>query len=98
MATYSVVYLKLLGVQDIYKIQILMSLTMALASGFAFYVPDRFGRRWLLIVTAVALWVSMYIISAIQASGYSSHASSQKTAAAFIFIWQAAMSIGWSSW
>lgn len=98
MATYSVVFLELLGIQDVYKIQILKSLTMAGACGFGFYIPDRFGRRWLLIITALTLLVGMYTISGIEASGRSKYKSGQRTATAFIFIWEAAMSIGWSSW
>ncbi|RSL94084.1 hypothetical protein CDV31_014443 [Fusarium ambrosium] len=49
MSSYAVVFFQALGLQDVYKIMILFLLTMALSRAFAFYIPDRFGRRPILI-------------------------------------------------
>ncbi|OQE14752.1 hypothetical protein PENSTE_c033G09459 [Penicillium steckii] len=97
MGTYSVLFMKSIGVKDVYKISILNSVVMAVASGCAFYLPDRLGRRWILICAALVLGVSMFTMSAVKDQGLAGNSTAANTALAFIFIWQFAMSIGWSS-
>lgn len=98
MGTYSVLFMKSIGVDDVYKISILTSLVMTVASGCGFYVPDRFGRRWVLIGAALVLGISMFTMSGVKDAGLAGNKTARNTALAFVFIWQFAMSIGWSSW
>ncbi|KAL4801801.1 general substrate transporter [Aspergillus unguis] len=97
MGTYSVLFMKSIGIKDVYQISILNSLVMAVASGCAFYLPDRLGRRWILICSAVVLGISMFTMSAVKDEGLAGNTTAANTALAFVFIWQFAMSIGWSS-
>ncbi|KAJ5694271.1 hypothetical protein N7536_004683 [Penicillium majusculum] len=97
MGTYSVLFMKSIGVDDVYKISILTSLVMTVASGCGFYVPDRFGRRWVLIGAALVLGISMFTMSGVKDAGLAGNKTARNTALAFVFIWQFAMSIGWSS-
>lgn len=98
MGTYSVLFMKSIGVKDVYKISVLNSVVMAVASGCAFYLPDRLGRRWILICAALVLGVSMFTMSAVKDKGLAGNSTAANAALAFTFIWQFAMSIGWSSW
>ncbi|KAF7546714.1 hypothetical protein G7Z17_g8232 [Cylindrodendrum hubeiense] len=97
MSSYSVLFFQSLGVQDVYKIMILFLLTMALSSGFGFYIPDRFGRRPILISTAALMGVCMYIVAGLKGFSLAESASATKGATAALFIWEFAMSVGWSS-
>jgi hypothetical protein len=71
---------------------------MAVGSGCAFYIPDKLSRRWILIGAALVLGTSMFVMSGVQKSGLAGNVSAANAALAFIFIWQFAMSVGWSSW
>ncbi|KAL4738267.1 general substrate transporter [Aspergillus similis] len=97
MGSYSVLFVKSIGVKDVYKISILNSLVMAVASACAFYIPDRFGRRWILILSALLLGASMFTMSGVSNAGLAGNQAAANAALAFTFIWQFAMSIGWSS-
>lgn len=80
-------------------INVLMSMCMAISSAFAFYLPDRFGRRWIMIVSAIIMAVSLCFVAGI--TGFGPQATSKSTlngAMAAIFLWQIFTSIGWSSW
>lgn len=98
MASYMVIYFEMLGVQDVYKISILFVLTMAISCAFAFYFPDRFGRRWIMIGAALVLGTCMFIVSGIAGSSLSQDKNAIKGLMGALFIWQFTMSLGWSSW
>lgn len=71
---------------------------MAISSASAFYLPDRFGRRWIMIFCALIMGACMYVVSGITGFGLADDANAMKGAVAVLFIWQFAMSVGWSSW
>ncbi|KAL2672680.1 hypothetical protein Neosp_013394 [[Neocosmospora] mangrovei] len=97
MSSYAVVFFQALGLQDVYKIMILFLLTMALSSGFAFYIPDRFGRRPILIWSALLMGVCMFVVAGLKGFGLADSTSATKGATAALFIWEFALSVGWSS-
>ncbi|KAJ6003491.1 Major facilitator superfamily domain general substrate transporter [Penicillium sp. IBT 35674x] len=97
MGTYSVLFMESIGVRNVYEISVLTSLVMAVGSGCAFYIADKFGRRWILICAALVLGTSMFVMSGVKNSGLAGNMTAANAALAFIFIWQFAMSIGWSS-
>jgi hypothetical protein len=58
-----------------------------IASGFAFYIPDRFGRRWILIITAVLMGACMFVVSIFKGSDFANTDADTKGAVAALFIW-----------
>ncbi|KAJ5657138.1 Major facilitator superfamily domain general substrate transporter [Penicillium longicatenatum] len=97
MGAYSVLFMKSIGVKNVYEISILTSLVMTVGSGCAFYIADRLGRRWILVCAALVLGTSMFVMSGVKNAGLAGNMTAANAALAFIFIRQFAMSIGWSS-
>jgi SP family sugar:H+ symporter-like MFS transporter len=98
MSTYAVVFFQNLGIKDEYRIIVLLLLVQTLASAFAFYLPDRFGRRRILISMAIVMGLCMLFVSLIMGFSFANNAQGLNAATACVFIWQFATSIGWSSW
>ncbi|KAL4944639.1 hypothetical protein BDV06DRAFT_220043 [Aspergillus oleicola] len=95
--SYGVVFLQQIGIQDTYKTQILLTLSQALACGFGFYLPDRFGRRPVMICTAIVMAACMYTVGGITGYDLADNQNAMKGALAALFIWQVLLSVGWSS-
>ncbi|KAL4791605.1 major facilitator superfamily domain-containing protein [Aspergillus venezuelensis] len=85
-----------IGIQDTYKTQILLSLSQALACAFGFYLPDRFGRRPVMICAAI-MAACMYTVGSITGYDLADDQNAMKGALAALFIWQVFLSVGWSS-
>lgn len=98
MGQYSIVFFQAVGFQDVYKMNVLIGLCMVGASAFAFYLPDRFGRRWMMIISALVMCAAMCTTAGITSSGLASNKTALQGALAAMFIWQIFTSIGWSSW
>jgi hypothetical protein len=69
-----------------------------IASAFAFYLPDRFGRRWILISMAIVMALCMFVVSIVMGFSFTDNDSGLSGATAAVFIWQFATAVGWSSW
>lgn len=98
IANYIVVFFQVIGVKNVYEIMVLFLLTMPVGSAFAFYVPDRFGRRWVMIICAFVMAVCMFIVAGITGFGLKDNQTAMKGVLAALFLWQFAINIGWSSW
>lgn len=98
MSSYAVVFFQAIGIQDEYRILVLLLFVQTIASAFAFYLPDRFGRRWLLIINAIVMALCMYAVSIIKGFSFADTSAGTKGAVAALFIWQFSAAAGWSSW
>jgi hypothetical protein len=98
MSSYAVVFLQQIGITDTYKIQVLLIFVFAMSCGFAFYFPDRLGRRVLMIGCSVLMAASMFTVSGIAGFGGSDDQSAMKGALGMLFVWWFFSSLGWSSW
>jgi SP family sugar:H+ symporter-like MFS transporter len=97
MSSYAVVFLQQIGISDTYKIQVLLIFTMCISSAFAFYFPDKFGRRWIMIGSSLIMAASMFTVAGV--AGYQpDNAEAMKGALGMLFVWWFIMAIGWCSW
>ncbi|KAH8884126.1 putative transporter [Thozetella sp. PMI_491] len=97
MSSYAVVFMQTIGIEDTYKIIVLLVFTMAMSSAFAFYFPDRLGRRWIMIGSSVVMAVCMFTVAGITGYGLADDPNAMKAALAMLFIWWFTIAIGWSS-
>ncbi|KAH8703036.1 general substrate transporter [Talaromyces proteolyticus] len=97
MASYCVTFFEAIGFNDVYKITVLFYLCMVVGTAVCFYLPDRVGRRWLMISTALIMGVCMFVVAVITGSSLAQNVHAMKGAIGAIFIWQFLMAIGWSS-
>lgn len=98
MSSYAVVFLQTVGVQDVYKISVLLVFFMLVSSIMAFYFPDRFGRRPIMIITACVMAACMYVVAGITGTpSLASNDQAMQGALAALFIWWFALALGWSS-
>lgn len=65
MSSYAVIFLKQAGLTNVFVIS-LGRVSMALAGAtMGFYLPDKVGRRPLLIVSAFVMWAGLWLTSGI---------------------------------
>lgn len=98
MSSYAVIFFQTLGIKDEYKIIVLLLMVQTLASAFAFYLPDRLGRRLILISMAILMGLCMLVVSIVMGFDFADNDHGLQAATACVFIWQFATSVGWSSW
>ncbi|ETS81532.1 hypothetical protein PFICI_06534 [Pestalotiopsis fici W106-1] len=97
MSSYAVVFFQAIGVQNEYQIIVLLLFVQTIASAFAFYLPDRFGRRWILIINALVMAICMYVVSLVKGYSFANNQAGTNGAIAALFIWQFSAAVGWSS-
>lgn len=98
MSSYAVVFFQTIGIQNEYEIIVLLLFVQTIASAFAFYLPDRFGRRWMLIINAIVMALCMYVVSIVKGYNFANNDAGTRGAVAALFIWQFSAAVGWSSW
>lgn len=98
MGSYKVVFFEALGIPDVYRISILSSMTMVVASMFAFYIPDRLGRRKIMLSSSLIMAVCICVVGGLKGVANLQNASATDAAIACLFIWQLFNCLGWSSW
>ncbi|WYZ43751.1 hypothetical protein EsH8_VII_000187 [Colletotrichum jinshuiense] len=97
MSSYAVVFFQTIGIQNEYEIIVLLLFVQTIASAFAFYLPDRFGRRWMLIINAIVMALCMYVVSIVKGYNFANNDAGTRGAVAALFIWQFSAAVGWSS-
>ncbi|KAH8897393.1 putative transporter [Thozetella sp. PMI_491] len=97
MASYLVVFFQALNFTDVYKISVLFRFTMTAAVFCGFYIPDRVGRRWLMVICAVIMAGCLLAVAGIQDGSQANDYSLVQGALACLFIWEFIQGIGWES-
>jgi hypothetical protein len=98
MSSYAVIFLQTIGIQDVYKITVLIMFTFGASCMFAFYFPDKVGRRWLMIVCSVVMASCLFVVSGIAGFGLAEDENAMKGALCALFFWWFFSALGWSSW
>ncbi|BGP36744.1 proteinral substrate transporter [Rhodotorula kratochvilovae] len=97
MTSYIVLFLMALGMTDVFKVVMALYCLYLAAILCSFYLPDRFGRRPLLMYGALACAVCLTITCAINVGyGDAITQSAQKAALAMVFIWYFCFGLVWS--
>ncbi|GAA5871863.1 hypothetical protein JCM8547_003291 [Rhodosporidiobolus lusitaniae] len=97
MTNYIVIFLMALGFTDVFKLVMCIYCVYLAAILFSFYLPDRFGRRSMLLWTAALCATTLFIVCGINVKyGEVVPPAAQKAALAMIFIWYFAFGAGWS--
>lgn len=98
MSSYAVVFLQSLGIKNTYEISVLLVFTMTGSCFFAFYFPDKIGRRPIMIASAALMAISMFIVAGMTSYGLANKESAMNAALGMLFVWWFFVSLGWSSW
>lgn len=99
MSSYAVIFLQQVGITDPF-VSSLARVAMALAgAGMGFWLPDKYGRRPLMIITAFIMWAGLWITSGISAwwPGGVNGGPVAQGLLALQMIWAAASTAGWGS-
>ncbi|GAA5834241.1 hypothetical protein JCM9279_004254 [Rhodotorula babjevae] len=97
MTNYIVLFLIALGMTDVFKIVMALYCLYLAAILCSFYLPDRFGRRPMLMLGALVCATALTITCAINV-GYGDAITSgaQKAGLAMVFIWYFTFGLVWS--
>lgn len=87
-----------MGVEDVYKVVVLYLFTFCMSAAFAFYIPDRFGRRWIMTGSTVVLATCMFAVGGLAGSSKAHTQAYRQGALACLFVWDIVMTVAWSSW
>ncbi|CAK7240812.1 MAG: hypothetical protein STHCBS139747_002260 [Sporothrix thermara] len=66
-SSYSVIFMAEVGITNLFQSNMARSCMSLAGATLGFYLPDKIGRRWLLMSTAVFMWASMWVTSGIVA-------------------------------
>ncbi|GAA5885117.1 hypothetical protein JCM6882_007235 [Rhodosporidiobolus microsporus] len=97
MINYIAIFLMALGMTDVFKLVMIIYMLYFVAILGSFYLPDRFGRRPLLMGGAAICAATHFITCGINVGyGDAITPSAQKAALAMIFIWYFFFGLVWS--
>ncbi|CUM63842.1 uncharacterized protein PRCAT00001427001 [Priceomyces carsonii] len=94
MSSYLVLFLVTLGVGEVQMIMLIIMAVLLVTNTFSFWGTDKFGRRPVLLIPALAMGISFYIVAG--ASYYVDTSASRNTAVAFLFIWSIIYGATWA--
>ncbi|ORY89777.1 general substrate transporter [Leucosporidium creatinivorum] len=97
MANYLLVTFIALGFSDVYLLSFGVSLVMIGANALGFYLPDKVGRRKLLLFGATAMFACQCIVGGITTSNSTPTGSLANLLIAACFIWIAAFGASWGT-
>lgn len=66
-SSYSVIFMQEVGITNLFQSNMARSCMSLAGASLGFYLPDKIGRRWLLMTTAFFMWGSMWTTSGIVA-------------------------------
>jgi SP family sugar:H+ symporter-like MFS transporter len=98
MSSYAVIFMKQVGITDPLKSNIARTCMGLAGSTLAFFFSDKFGRRPLMIGTALGMWAGLWIISGLV--GYlpgGVHGSLAQFSLFLLLIWSLFSNLGWGS-
>ncbi|KAI1342309.1 putative transporter [Xylariaceae sp. FL0016] len=98
-SSYGVLFLKQLGIPNALQAQTAKVACALLGATIAFYAADRFGRRPLMMICAVGMWVTMWTASGISSfwPGELSEGPAASVALACMLLWTLFGTLGWGS-
>ncbi|GAA6006089.1 hypothetical protein JCM10207_000519 [Rhodosporidiobolus poonsookiae] len=97
MTNYIVIFLIALGMTDVFKLVMIVYVVYLISILFSFYLPDRFGRRPMLMIGAAVCAATLAITCGINIGyGDAITPGAQKAALAMIFIWYFSFGAAWS--
>jgi MFS family permease len=94
---YSILFLTAIGVTDTYLNLVYLILVNTVSAAAAFYLADKLGRRWFMILGGFIEAIMMYIVAGLTGGSTTSPAQ-EKGALAMLFLWQAFQACSWVSW
>lgn len=97
MLSYSVIFMYQVGVTDPLASSMARTAMAIGGSLFAFYLADKIGRRILMIVSAVGMWISFWIVAGISAYTEVENNSLAAFLLALLLIWSFLGNLGWAS-
>ncbi|KAI5478473.1 hypothetical protein MNV49_005114 [Pseudohyphozyma bogoriensis] len=99
MNNYIVLFLQALGLTDVFKIVLILDFLYLAAILLSFYLPDKIGRRKMLLLGAVVTCACFMITAGLNTTapaGGNLSGAPAKAALALMFIWYFFFGLGWS--
>ncbi|EXJ91450.1 hypothetical protein A1O1_04562 [Capronia coronata CBS 617.96] len=96
MTSYSVIFFAQVGLTDPLGSAMARNAMAIGGSMFAFYLADKVGRRPLLIVSAVGMWIALWVVAGV--AGYTTPSGGMaQFLLALMLIWSFFGNLGWGS-
>ncbi|KAH8658239.1 general substrate transporter [Xylariales sp. PMI_506] len=98
MGSYLIVFLISLGATNQYLLSLLLQTTIFVTTTLTFWMPDRFGRRVMLMTGSTLMVISMYTTAGVSGRNTSTLSDTKRqTAVGMLFIWAIAHAATWQT-